>query len=88
MQNKLNEQKNLKSQPKVYFLANTIKAHIDTKELIKPIKFTDFGQISKYKTNKRIVTISPHSFKPKLEKRYANKMISRNFFGTKEDGKG
>lgn len=51
MQNKLNEEQNPKTQPKVYFLANTLKAHIDTKELMKPIKFQDFGLRSKHNRN-------------------------------------
>jgi len=69
-------------------LSNSKKAHVDTKELIKPIKFTDFGKRTKAKRNRKMVTISPHSFKPKMEKRQAEKMVNRNFFGTQENDKG
>lgn len=88
LQKQLIEEKQRKSQPKFYLLSNSKKTHVDTKELIKPMKFTDFGKRMKFKRNRKMVTVSPHSFKPKMDKRQADKMVNRNFFGTQENDKG
>jgi len=42
----------------------------------------------KSKRNRKVFSISPHSFKPKMEKSQAEKMINRNFYGTQENENG